>query len=164
MYKSQKDFFAGIMFIVVGLAFAIGAREYPMGDGSRMGPGYFPFMLGVILAVLGVLVTFFSIKSGPEDGDLIGSWAWKPLCYIIAANLLFGICLGGLKIAGATVIPSLGLIVGIYVLVLVASKASNDFKLKPTLISATILSVGCYLVFPVLLKLQLPVWPSFLTN
>ena len=152
------------MFIVVGAAFAIGAREYPMGDGSRMGPGYFPFVLGIILAALGALVAFFSFRSNAEDGDKIGSWAWKPLSYIIAANLVFGVCIGGLKIGSTTIMPSLGMIVGIYALVLIASRAANEYKLKPTLISATILAVGCYLVFPVLLKLQLPVWPSFLTN
>lgn len=164
MYKSQKDFFSGIMFMVAGLAFAVGAREYPMGDGSKMGPGYFPFVLGIILVVLGALVTYFAIRSGPDGGDKIGRIAWKPLFYVIAANVVFGICIGGLKIGGTTLVPSLGLIVGIYALVFIASRADNQYKFKPTLISATVLAIGCYLVFPVLLKLQLPVWPSFLMN
>jgi hypothetical protein len=49
--KSQKDFFSGLMFLVVGLGFAVGAYSYGMGDGAKMGPGYFPRMLGIILAL-----------------------------------------------------------------------------------------------------------------
>jgi Tripartite tricarboxylate transporter TctB family len=161
--KSQKDFFAAIMFMVMGLAFAIGARNYNMGDSTRMGPGYFPFVLGLLLVFLGALVLMGSFRSTASDGDRVGRFAWKPLLYIIVANLVFGVCLGGLKLGGQTVLPPLGLVLGTYALVLIASRASNEFKWLPSLISATVLAVGCYLVFIVLLKLQLPVWPSFMT-
>ena len=51
--KSQKDFFSGLMFMGVGVAFAWGASSYTIGNGARMGPGYFPLALGVLLAILG---------------------------------------------------------------------------------------------------------------
>ncbi|WP_296511041.1 tripartite tricarboxylate transporter TctB family protein, partial [Rhodoferax sp.] len=70
--KSQKDFFSGLMFIVVGGAFAIGANGYTIGTGARMGPGYFPLVLGVLLAILGVAITFTSMVVETEDGDKIG--------------------------------------------------------------------------------------------
>jgi hypothetical protein len=159
--KSQKDFFAGLMFLVVGIAFAWGATNYTVGTGARMGPGYFPLMLGVLLALIGAGVLFESLVVETEDGEKIGKAAWKPLFFIIGANLIFGICLGGLPKIG---IPSLGLIVGIYALTFMASLAGEEFKLKEVAILSTFLAILSYLAFIVLLKLQFPVWPSFMTR
>lgn len=94
--KNQKDFFSGLMFMSVGVAFAIGAANYSVGTGARMGPGYFPLMLGVLLAVMGMAITFKALVVESVDGGKIGKWAWKPLVFIIGANLLFGVCLGGI--------------------------------------------------------------------
>jgi hypothetical protein len=159
--KSQKDFFSGLMFLGVGIAFAWGATTYNVGDGARMGPGYFPLVLGVVMAILGAIVTFKALVVETEGGDKIGSWAWKPLVFIIGANLAFGVLLGGLPSIG---VPAMGLIIAIYALTILASLAGERFKLKDVLILATILSVGSYLAFIVLLKLQIQVWPSFITG
>lgn len=159
--KSQKDFYSGLMFAAVGVAFAWGATTYNVGQGARMGPGYFPLVLGVVLAVLGLIIIFTSLVVETESGDKIGSWAWKPLGYIIGANIAFGILLGGVPRFG---IPAMGLILAIYALVLIASRAGDEHKLKEVLILATILSIGSYLAFVVLLKLQFPVWPTFITG
>lgn len=61
MIKSQKDFFSGLMFTLVGAGFAWGATNYNVGTGARMGPGYFPLLLGIFLAVLGAFITFYSL-------------------------------------------------------------------------------------------------------
>jgi hypothetical protein len=159
--KSQKDFFAGLMFMVAGIAFAWGATNYTIGEGARMGPGYFPLMLGILLALIGAAVVFEALVVETEDGEKIGSWAWKPLVFIIGSNVLFGICLGGIPKIG---FPSLGLIVGIYVLTFVAAKAGDEFKWKEVAVLATVLALISYLAFIVLLKLQFPVWPAFLNN
>jgi predicted outer membrane lipoprotein len=159
--KSQKDFFSGLMFMGVGVAFAWGATTYTVGTGARMGPGYFPLLLGVLLAVLGGVITFKALVVETEDGDKIGTWAWKPLFFIIAANLTFGLMLGGLP---SIKFPAFGLIVAIYTLTLIASLAGDEFKLKEVLILATVLSIMSYLAFIVLLKLQFPVWPTFITG
>ena len=66
--KSQKDFFAGLMFLLVGLAFAWGSGSYSIGTGARMGPGYFPMVLGVLLAVLGLIVTITALVVETADG------------------------------------------------------------------------------------------------
>ena len=58
---SQKDFFSGLMFTAVGASFAWGATSYEVGGAARMGPGYFPLMLGIILSILGVIITFQSL-------------------------------------------------------------------------------------------------------
>ena len=160
--KSHKDFFSGLMFTVIGLGFAVGATQYPLGTGARMGPGYFPLLLGIVLAVLGALVTFNSlIEHAPDDGDKVGDFAWKPLGCILGANLLFGVCLGGVPSLG---LPPVGLMVGIYVLTIVASLAGDNFRLGDVLIVSTLLAVGSYLAFVVLLKLQLPMWPAFMSG
>ena len=159
--KSQKDFFSGLLFIVVGGAFAYGATNYSVGTGARMGPGYFPLLLGIILALLGAVVTFKSLVVETPDGDKIGQWAWKPLFFIIASNLLFGVLLGGLPSVG---IPPMGMVVAIFGLVVVSSMAGQSFKLKEVLVLATVLAAMSYLAFVVLLKLQFPVWPSFIVG
>ena len=159
--KSQKDFFSGLMFMVVGIAFAWGATSYKVGDGARMGPGYFPLLLGVLMAILGGVITFKALVVETEDGDKIGSWAWKPLFFIIAANLLFGLMLGGLP---SIKFPAFGLIAAIYALTLVAALAGEEFKFKEVLVLATVLAIMSYLAFILLLKLQFPVWPAFITG
>jgi len=157
--KSQKDFFSGLVFVVVGIAYAIGATNYKIGDGARMGPGYFPLLLGVLLAILGAVVIFKAMVVETVDGDKVGSFAWKPLFFIIAANLSFGVLLGGLP---SIKFPSFGLIVAIYALVPIAAYAGDEFKAKEVFILATILAALSYIAFIWLLKLQFPVWPSFL--
>jgi len=159
--KSQKDFFSGLMFMAAGIAFAWGATNYTIGEGARMGPGYFPLMLGILLAAVGLFVVFEALVVETEDGEPIGKFAWKPLLFIIGSNVVFGICLGGIPKLG---IPALGLIVGIYALTFIASMAGDEHKNKEVLILATVLAIMSYLAFIVLLKLQFPVWPSFLTS
>ncbi len=159
--KSQKDFFSGLMFAVIGAAFAYGASSYTIGNGARMGPGYFPLVLGIILALLGSAIMFKSLVVETPDGEKIGKWAWKPLFYIIAGNLLFGILLGGLP---SIKLPAMGLIAAIFGTTLVVSKAGDTFDLKEVLGLSTVLSIGSYLAFVVLLKLQFPVWPTFITG
>ena len=159
--KSQKDFFAGLMFLLVGLAFAWGAGSYSVGTGARMGPGYFPMVLGVLLAVLGLIVTITALVVETADGDPVGRIAWKPLIFIISGNLVFGASIGGLPSIG---LPPMGLIFGIFALTFVASNAGDEFKFKEVLILAVLLSLFSYGAFIMLLKLQFPVWPTFLTR
>ncbi|MFT4266391.1 MAG: tripartite tricarboxylate transporter TctB family protein [Xenophilus sp.] len=159
--KSQKDFFAGLMFTLMGAGFALGATTYTVGSGARMGPGYFPLMLGILLAVLGLAVIFSSLTVETVDGEPVGSIAWKPLVLIIAANLMFGVLLGGLPSIG---LPAMGLIIAIYALTIIAAAAGLHFTLKSSLILATILAAGSYLTFIVGLKLQFQVWPTFITG
>ncbi len=158
--KSQKDFFSGLMFMGVGMAFAWGAGTYSIGSGARMGPGYFPLVLGVLLAILGIAITFTALVVETEDGDKVGKFAWKPLFFIIAANLVFGACIGGLPLIG---LKPLGLIVGIYLLTYIASHAGEEHNFKEVAVLATILAALSYVAFIVLLKLQFPVWPAYFT-
>lgn len=159
--KSQKDFFSGLMFMGIGVAFAWGSSDYTIGSGARMGPGYFPLVLGVLLALLGGAITFKALVVETVDGDKLGSVAWRPLFFIIAANLVFGAMLGGLP---RIHLPPMGLVIGIYALTFIASLAGDEFKFKEVLVLATVLAAMSYLAFIVLLKLQFPVWPAFITT
>jgi Tripartite tricarboxylate transporter TctB family len=158
--QSQKDFFAGLMFTVVGGSFAAGASQYTLGSGAKMGPGYFPLILGILLAVLGCAIAVKSMITPTPDGDKVGKFAWKPLFFIIAANLVFGASIGGLPLIG---LKPLGLIVGIYLLTYIASHAGEEHNFKEVAVLATILAALSYVAFIVLLKLQFPVWPAYFT-
>jgi len=159
--KSQRDFYSGLMFMAIGAAFAWGATTYNIGEGARMGPGYFPLMLGLLLTALGAFITFEALVVDTEDGEPIGKWAWRPLGFIIGANLLFGVLLGGLPSIG---LPAMGMIVAIYGLTFVSALAGDEFNLKEVAILGTVLAVGSYLAFIVLLKLQFQVWPTFISG
>ena len=159
--KSQADFYSGVMFTAVGAAFAVGATTYNIGDGARMGPGYFPLMLGILLALLGAAVMFQSLVVESIDGDPIGKWAWKPLFFVIAANLAFGVLLGGLPSVG---VPAMGMIIAIYALTIISSLAGEHFKLRDVLVLSTILAAGSYVAFIWALKLQIQVWPTFISG
>ena len=159
--KSNKDFASGLMFMGVGVAFAWGATTYNVGTGARMGPGYFPLLLGILLALIGSVITFKALTVETADGDKIGKWAWKPLFFILAANFAFGILLGGLPSLG---IPAMGLIVGISALTFISSLAGNEFNAKAVFVLATVVAIGSYVAFVWALKLQFPVWPSFIAG
>lgn len=159
--KSQKDFWAGMVYVIVGGGFAIGATNYNIGDAARMGPGYFPLLVGILLAILGAIIVLRALVVETPDGDPIGKWAWKPLIYIILANFLFGILLGGVPSLG---IPAMGVIIGILVLVIVAAMAGSEFKWSEVIVLAIILAVGSWAVFIWGLNLQMQVWPSFISG
>ena len=159
--KSQKDVAGGLLFTVTGVAFAWGATTYQVGNAARMGPGYFPLLLGIILAIMGVIVTLQGFRKGGPDGDPIGSIAWKPLGFILGANIAFGALLAGLPSIG---FPSFGLIVAIYALTLLSAMGGEEFVLKEVLVLATILSAGSYVIFIKVLALQFPVWPAFIAG
>jgi len=148
--KSQRDFWSGLMFLVVGGAFAWGAMDYSFGTSARPGPGYFPFGLGIVLAVLGGLVLFKALTLESEGGDPVGDIAWRPLIIIFTAIVIFGLAL-----------PRLGLICTLPLTVLLASLAGREFHWRDVLISSTLLTVGSWALFIKGLKLTLPVWPIY---
>ena len=160
--KSQKDFLSGLMFTIVGISFAIGATNFDVGSAARMGPGYFPLLLGIVLALLGVIVTLQSLRGRAQpDGGAVGAIAWRQLIFILGANLIFGLLLVGLPSLG---IPHMGLIVAIYGLVITAGYARVGHRLRESLVLATVLAVGSYAAFVYALNLQFPVLPWFLGN
>lgn len=147
--KSQKDFWSGLMFIAIGVGFAWGATEYSFGSSARPGPGYFPFGLGLLLAVLGGMVLFKAMTIESADGDPIGAFAWRPLIIILSSVALFGFLL-----------PRLGMVVCLPLLVIMSSLASDEFTWKGALLNAVVLTVMSWGIFIVGLKLTIPLWPT----
>jgi hypothetical protein len=151
--RSQRDFVSGLLFVVIGAAFAVGATTYTLGSSAKPGPGYFPLLLGLIMAVLGLMVTFKALTIETEDGDPIGPISWKPLLLVLGSVLLFGLLL-----------PRLGMAITVPVLVLVSSLAGDEFHWKGAVITSLLLSVGSWVVFVKGLGLTMPLWPVFITG
>jgi hypothetical protein len=149
--KSQRDFWSGLMFIAVGLGFAWGATAYSFGSSARPGPGYFPFGLGILLAVMGGLVTFKAMTIASEGGDRIGNVAWRPLLLIVGSVALFGLML-----------PRLGLFVSLPILIVVSAMAGDEFRWVSAVVSAVVLTVFSWVVFIWGLNLTIPLWPTFM--
>ena len=150
--RSQKDFASGLMFILVGLSFSFVARGYSMGTAAKMGPGYFPFWLGIVLALLGALVLWGSLSSKAEQ-DSLARWDIKTLLWILGAVVLFGLLL-----------KPLGMVLSVLVLVLVSSMASHEFSWKGAILNAIILVLISMGAFVYGINLQMPVWPAFLAS
>ncbi len=148
--RNQRDFGAGIMYMVIGLFFAIMATNYPMGTAAKMGPGYFPFYLGILMFLLGVLVAVkaFGAKAAIES---IPKFNWRIMGQITGAVVLYGLLL-----------PRMGFLIAVVVLVFVAASASREFTWKGTAINAAFLVTFTYSVFVLGLKLQFPLLPAFL--
>ena len=148
--RNPKDFWAGVLFAVIGASFAIVVQvyEYPIGNTRRMGPGFFPLVIAVILAIIGLVIV---AKAFVTDGEAVSKFAWRPLLWILGGVVLFGV-----------LVKTIGLVLGIIMLVLVSSFGGHEFKLKEQLIAATILAAGCTLVFVKGLGLSFPIWPAFL--
>ena len=148
--RNQRDFGAGVMYMVIGLFFAILASNYPMGTAAKMGPGYFPFYLGILMFLLGVLVAVkaFGAKAAIES---IPKFNWRIMAQITGAVVLYGLLL-----------PRLGFLIAVVVLVFVAASASREFTWKGTAINAAFLVTFTYSVFVLGLKLQFPLLPVFL--
>jgi hypothetical protein len=149
--KSQTDFWSGLMFIAAGVVFAWGATNYSLGTSARPGPGYFPLGLGVLLAILGCVVTFKALTIETEGGDPIGTVAWRPLLIIIAAITVFGICL-----------PRLGMVITIPILIIMTSFAGDEFGWKGVIASAIVLTVFSWVIFVWGLNLTIPMKPWFM--
>lgn len=150
--RNQKDFASGLLFIAIGLAFAYIARDYQMGTPAKMGAGYFPFWLGLLMAGLGLIVAISAMGKKATEAKL-SKWDWKSVLWVTGSVVLF-----------ATTLPYMGLIVSLIVLIFVSAMASHEFHWKGTVVSAVILNVIAYVAFVWGLKLQFPVWPFFLTN
>jgi len=146
--KSQRDFWSGLMFITVGVIFAVGATNYSMGTSARPGAGYFPMILSVAMALLGAVVLFKSLVIETEGGDPIGAVAWRPLFVIVLAIIVFGLSL-----------ERLGLLITVPLLIVISSFAGGEFGWKGVLANAAVLTFGAWGIFVWGLKLTLPLWP-----
>lgn len=148
--RHPKDFWTGIIFVCFGLAAVTIGQDYQMGTAGRMGPAYFPTILGTLLALIGAAAV---IRGLIRPGEAIGKFHLKNLALVLAAVILFGVLMRGA-----------GLVPAVLAVVLVSAYASPKFSWGPTLLIAAGLAVFSVLVFVKLLGLPLPIlgpWLGF---
>ena len=150
--KDAKDFWSGIMFAAFGVLFVLFARQYDMGTAARMGPAFFPTMLGGLLILLGALVAIKGLTAQTNDGR-IDRFHFKPLVLVLGAVVAFGLLLR----------PA-GLLVALAALVIVSSFGSGEFRLRDVLLLTVFLAGLVLLVFIYGLSMTVPVLPAFLRD
>ena len=138
-----KDLLAGAVFIVFGAAFAFGSLAYDIGSPLRMGPGYVPLALGILLAALGVAIVIKGFVAG--EGEPIGVIEWRGVVLVTVGLLFFGLTVRGLGVAGA--------LFGAVLLAALARTRTRPTTALAVAVGLTILSV---LIFIVALQLRLP--------
>jgi Tripartite tricarboxylate transporter TctB family len=144
---ANKDFWSGLMLIAIGIAAIVMAREYPMGTALRMGPGYFPTALGVVLALFGLFIALRGFRSS----DLIsGSWSLRALVVVPVSLVLFGLLM-----------DRAGFIPALVVLVVGSAAASREFNLLEVALLTIVLTVFCVAVFIFALGLPYPLLATF---
>lgn len=187
--KNYQDFYAGLMFAVFGGVTMYLAKSYNLGTGANMGPGYFPYYLGALLAVLGAILLIRSIGTPDREN---GKVSIKPLLIFVAimlfamagvgsglspkASLAAGIIAGcvlsffvglrtmGLVLGSVTLfgllIKGLGIVLSIATLMTLASLASHEVKAKEVVASIIFMAILSVGVFIYGLNLQIPIWPD----
>jgi hypothetical protein len=143
--KSAKDLYSGLLFVAVGSAFAAGAHKYAMGSGARMGPGYFPRMLGAALALAGMVCIARALWGRHGEDQAIGPIAWRPVLVVLGSLGAFAVAL-----------PLLGFFLSVALLVVLGSLAAPGMKPAEIAIVALVLAVSCWLVFVKGLALPFP--------
>jgi hypothetical protein len=145
--KSPRDFWAGVMFIAFGgFAVIVAQMNYQMGTAVRMGPGYFPTVLGGILAALGLFVL---IESLALEGPKVARFYFRPILFIVAANLAF-----------AYLLKPLGLVLSVVALVFVSAFGGHEYKFKEVAILTIVMIIVSVGVFVKALSLPFPIWPD----
>jgi hypothetical protein len=146
----QKNFAAGLLYMVLGAAFAIGATRYQIGTAARMGPGYFPLGVGLALLVVGLVVFGSALLHNAERSSL-GARPELRLVAILVAVVLFGL-----------LVEPMGLLIAIPLLVGVSSLAHPEFSWRTMIVTILVLVPLAWAVFVLLLGLQFQMLPYFL--
>jgi len=144
--RHPKDFWSGVLFMAIGAFALVAGTKYTIGTAARMGPGYFPRILGILLIVLGAIL---ALRAFRLVGDRVPGWKWRPTLLVLGSVVLFG-----------AIVKILGMALSTIVLIVLASAASHEFRPKEAAISGLLLAALAVGVFVVGLNLQLPIWPG----
>ena len=156
-----KDFWGGVMFAVIGGAFALIAKGlklgdtvliagYAMGTPARMGPAYFPFWLGMILFSLGVIIAVGGFRANGGPGSEFPTFHWKPILFILGSVVMFGL-----------ILKPVGMLIAGFLVVFVASLGNPEkFHTRDVILLGVGLVIFCALVFVWGLKLPIPLCPD----
>lgn len=145
--RSPKDFWSGLLFVGLGIFAITLGSNYHLGSAARMGPGYFPRILGILLVVLGAVIAANGLR---VKGEPVPPWNWRATIVVLGSVVLFGY-----------LVEKIGLAIGTVLLIVAASYASHEFRPREALIAGVLLAVLAVAVFEFGLSLQLPTWPQF---
>ena len=144
--RSQSDFWCGLLFVAIGATVLVMAGQYRLGTAARMGPGYFPTLLGGLLVFLGFTL---AIPAVFKDGEKVPRLHWRPLVMVLLSIAAFGVAL-----------EYFGFAIAVAVLVVVGSLADPDLRPHETASLAVFLVLFSIGIFVGLLGLPLTLWPS----
>ena len=144
--RHPKDFYSGLIFVAFGVAAIVIGSNYALGTAARMGPGYFPRLLGILLIVLGAALALRALRT---QGSPLPGWKWRPTLIVLGSVVLFGV-----------IVNTAGLVISTIILIVLSSAASTEFRPKEAVISGILLAALTVAVFVIGLKLQLPIWPG----
>lgn len=154
---NRKDFWSGILFALLGVFFIYFAQEHELGVASRMGPAYFPTVLGILLAAVGAVVALIgyfkkaAVLETGEDTGKVQPFHWNVLLLILGSILVFGLALN-----------TFGLMLSLAAMILIAGLASSEFRFKETLAIICVLDLLAWLIFVYGVGMLVPVWPVFM--
>ena len=148
--KAPKDMAAGLFFILVGIAGYGFVWDMPMGAAVRMGPGYIPKVLSVIVGAFGLLIAG---RSFVIEGEPLDAWKLRPLVIISASIFVF-----------AFLIDSMGLVLASFLLMILSTVGGREFFWREMVIFSVLMSLGAVVVFHVLLGLPMQVWPTWMSS
>lgn len=148
--RNQRAFAAGLLFLIVAATFLVLSSDLEAGTAARMGPGYFPWLLSLVLGAIG-LVVMAGAMSARATVERLARWDWKGLAWVTGSVVLFGL-----------VLQPLGMVLALLVLVLVSSRASPEFTWRGSLAAAIILIAICVGAFDYGIDLRIPLWPAML--
>ncbi|MGH6771561.1 MAG: tripartite tricarboxylate transporter TctB family protein [Xanthobacteraceae bacterium] len=146
-FLERKDFWSGILLIATGAAAVVVARDYAFGDSLRMGPGYFPSVLGGLLILFGLYIGGTALRSGEK---LVGSWSLRALIILPLSLVLFGL-----------LIDRAGFVPALMVLIFGSATASTQFRVVEVLLFSIFLTVMCVAIFIWALGMPYPLIAEF---
>lgn len=145
-WLTERDVLAGLLFVSLGLVFAVTSASYRIGTPANMGPGLFPLCLGILLTVLGSAVVLKALrKTSPER---VGQFHWGLVILVLTSIAVFGLAL-----------PYLGLPLTVAALVIVSLRAAGPISCPFALATAAVLAALSVAIFIYALSLPIDVAP-----
>jgi hypothetical protein len=142
--KNQEDFWSGLMFIGFGVAAIVISRDYPMGSAVNMGPGYFPTYLGIIMTILGAVITLISFRI---EGKKIEPFGWRGMIMLSLGFFIFG-----------WAVDRIGFVLSLFALIFCSAWAGKEFKPLEVLIMSVVLISGTIALFIYGLEFSFPLF------
>jgi len=145
--KITKDLLSGLMFMIIGLGATAVATSYSFGTPTRMGPGFFPIIVGSLIGLLGLLVAARAVMN-PDSSEEVPLPPIRPVFFVGLAIVLFGF-----------LIESWGLVVALAALIVVARLAGREGGVLELGAMVVVLTILAYVIFIYLLNIRIPVVP-----